>query len=172
MNAAYLAIPIILIRYGLLYILNKEALPRAAYFPPLIGRERAAFWFYTVSNILIFVYLFFLRIMTDSVLFYIGLVIYCLGILLCIVSIANFAKPKQNGINTKGLYRFTRNPIYVAYFIYYLGCVMLTQSLILLILLIIFQVSAHWIILSEERWCVKEFGDEYIEYMKKVRRYI
>ncbi len=37
---------------------------------------------------------------------------------------------------------------------------------------IVFQISAYWIILSEERWCVKKFGEEYINYMNKVRRYI
>jgi protein-S-isoprenylcysteine O-methyltransferase Ste14 len=37
---------------------------------------------------------------------------------------------------------------------------------------LVFQISSHWIILSEERWCVKQFGDEYIDYMKRVRRYI
>ena len=172
MNAFPLLIPIILIRYGLLSILNKEALKRAAFIPPLNGREKAAYWFYQVSSILLFVYQFFLLIRTDTVWFFPGLIIYSVGILFCIVSISNFAKPEENGINLKGLYRVSRNPIYVAYFIYFLGCVLLTYSLILLILLIIYQVSAHWIILSEERWCVKEFGEKYIEYMKKVRRYI
>lgn len=172
MNAFLTLIPIILIRYGLLGILNKEALKRAAFFTPLIGREKVAFWFYQIANFLIFLYLFFLKIRIDSVWFYVGLIIYSLGIILCIVSVSNFAKPKENGINLKGLYRVSRNPMYVAYFIYFLGCVLLTHSIILLAFLIVFQISAHWIILSEERWCVKEFGEEYIKYMNKVRRYI
>ncbi len=62
--------------------------------------------------------------------------------------------------------------MYVAYFIYFLGCVFLTQSIILLTLLMVFQISAHWIILSEERWCINKFGGEYKKYMNEVRRYI
>ncbi len=131
-----------------------------------------ALWCYQISTILISVYLFFLKIQTDHAWFYIGLIVYAFGILFCTISIIDFAKPKDNGINVKGLYRISRNPIYIAYFIYFLGCVMLTYSWVLLLLLIIFQISAHWIILSEERWCMKEFGEEYIAYMKKVRRYI
>jgi len=172
MNAFVLLIPIIFIRYGLIRIFNKAALKRAAFYPPLVGKEKGAFWCYQVSTLLFFVCLFFLKIRTDSILFYIGLIVFCIGVLFCIVSILNFAKPKESGLNLKGLYRVSRHPIYVAYFIYFSGCVLLTCSLLLLIFLIIFQVSAHWIILSEERWCVKEFGQEYIEYMKKVRRYI
>ncbi|KAF5050159.1 methyltransferase family protein [Sedimentibacter saalensis] len=172
MNSFITLIPLIVIRFGLLSILDKEALKRAAFFAPLVGKEKVAYLFYQITNIMIFVYLCFLKITTDSYWFNLGLVIYGLGVLLCLISILNFAKPSKNGINLKGLYRFSRNPMYVAYFIYFLGCVLLTKSLILFSIVIVFQISAHWIILSEERWCVKKFGKEYINYMTNVRRYI
>lgn len=172
MNAFLTVIPLILIRYGILSIIDKDSLKRASFFAPLIGREKVAFWVYQITTVLILLYLLLLKIKTDSDWFYIGLVIYSLGIILYAVSIVNYAKPKMNGINLNGLYRVSRNPMYIAYFIYFLGCALLTHSLILLALLIGFQVSAHWIILSEERWCIKKFGEEYIKYMNKVRRYI
>lgn len=173
MNAVVAIIPIILIRFGLLSILDKEAIKRAAFFAPLIGKEKVAYWFYQISSILIFVYPCLLKIKTTNPYWlYAGLVIYALGIILSFISVLNFAKPAKNGINIKGLYQVSRNPMYVAYFIYFTGCVLLTQSLILLAILLVFQLSAHWIILSEERWCVNKFGEEYINYMNKVRRYI
>jgi protein-S-isoprenylcysteine O-methyltransferase Ste14 len=172
MNSFITLIPLILIRFGLLSLLDKESLKRAAFFAPLIGKEKVAYLFYQITNIMIFVYLCFLKITTDPYWFNVGLILYGLGVLLCIVSVLNFARPSENGINLKGLYRFSRNPMYVAYFIYFLGCVLLTKSLILFAILIVFQVSSHWIILSEERWCIKKFGKEYINYMTKVRRYI
>ena len=79
---------------------------------------------------------------------------------MCLASVSSFAKPAKNGINLKGLYRISRNPMYVSYFIYFLGCVLLTQSLLLLAILVAFQISTHWIILSEERWCIKKFGEK------------
>ncbi|MEL7650040.1 MAG: isoprenylcysteine carboxylmethyltransferase family protein [Sedimentibacter sp.] len=172
MNSFITLIPLILIRFGLLSILDKDSLKRAAFFAPLIGKEKAAYWFYQTSNIMIFVYLCFHRITTDPYWFSVGLGVYGVGVLLCFVSVLNFARPSKNGINLNGLYRVSRNPMYVAYFIYFLGCVLLTKSLILLAILIVFQISSHWIILSEERWCVKKFGKEYTNYMTKVRRYI
>lgn len=172
MNGFLLLLPFVLIRFGVLSLFHAEGLTRAAFFAPLIGREKDAYWVYQFSNILFFVYLFFLQVAADSYWFLIGLATYGLGALLCLISVISFAKPEENGINTKGLYGISRNPMYVAYFIYFLGCVLLTQSLLLFIILIIFQLSAHWIILSEERWCIQKFGDEYIRYMNKVRRYI
>lgn len=172
MNGFLLLIPFILIRFGLLRVLSKEGLKRAASFAPLIGKEKIAYWFYQISNVLIFVYLFFLKVTTDSYWFYAGLVTYGLGVLLCIASVFNFARPAEDGINLNGLYRISRNPMYMAYFIYFLGCVLLTRSLLLLAILMVFQISSHWIILSEERWCIKKFGEEYKNYMNRVRRYI
>ncbi|UWG99219.1 phospholipid methyltransferase [Dehalobacter sp. DCM] len=172
MNAFLLVIPIILLRYGLLYVINKEALQRASFFAPLIGREKIAFWIYQISTAFILLYLFVLQIKTDSVGFYIGLIISGGGLILYAGALINYAKPKMNGININGLYHLSRNPMYVAYFIYFLGCVFLTRSWIFLALLIIFQISVHFIIWSEERWCMKEFGEEYINYMNRVRRYL
>ncbi|MDF2613953.1 MAG: phospholipid methyltransferase [Clostridia bacterium] len=172
MNAFLIVVPIILIRYGLLNAINKEALKRASFFAPLVGREKVAFWVYQITTAFILLYLLLLKIKTDSEWLYIGLIIYSLGLILYAVSIVNYAKPKMNGINLNGLYQVSRNPMYVAYFICFLGGVFLTRSWVLLALLLSFQISGHWIILSEERWCIRKFGEEYIKYMNKVRRYI
>jgi len=172
MNAFWTVIPIILIRYGLLSIINKEALKRASFFAPLFGKEIIAFWIYQIVTALMLIYLFLLKIRTDSDWFYIGFIICCIGIVLYAVSIVNYANPKLNGINSNGLYQVSRNPMYIAYFIYFFGCVLLTHSWILFAMLIIFQISVHWIILSEERWCIKKFGEQYLRYMNETRRYL
>ena len=101
-----------------------------------------------------------------------GLAVYAVGLVLLTISMVNFAVPSENGFNQNGLYRFSRNPMYVAYFIFFLGCVLLTQSPVLAVFVLIFQIAAHWIILSEERWCTEKFGEEYRKYMETVRRYI
>jgi len=118
MNGFLLLIPFLLIRFGLLSLLNKDSLIRAAFFAPLIGAEKIAYWVYQISNILFFIYIFFLKVTTGSFWFYAGLALYALGLLLCLVSILNFAYPAENGINLKGLYRFSRNPMYVASFVF------------------------------------------------------
>ncbi len=35
----------------------------------------------------------------------------------------------------------------------------------------VYQISTHSIIISEERWCLEKFGNEYKEYMARVGRY-
>jgi protein-S-isoprenylcysteine O-methyltransferase Ste14 len=172
MTAFLLMIPLFFIRFGLLGMINRDALSRAAFFAPLEGKEKTAYLFYQVSNIFIILYSFFLKIQTEPSLFFIGLFVYISGVSILTVSTVNFAKPKQSGINMNGIYKISRNPMYIGYFMYFLGCVLLTHSLVLLLSLLVFQISTHWIILSEERWCINNFGNEYINYMNKVRRYI
>ena len=116
---------------------------------------------------------FLLEIKFDwSVFFYVGMTIYLLGLALCAISMRDFARPYANGMNTKGLYRYFHNPMYVAYFVCFLGMALLTKSLTFFIILIIFQLSGHWIIRSEERWCLTQFDQAYRDYMRKVRRYL
>ena len=172
MNAAFLLIPFLLIRFLLLGLYNRQALARAAFFAPLAGAEKAAYWVYQLATLLLFVYPFFLKVQTGGPWFYTGMGVLGLGAVLCAVSVVDFAKPAQDGFNCNGLYRFSRNPLYVGYFFYFLGCVLLTRSFLLLAVLAAFQVSAHWIILAEERWCTAQFGPRYTAYKARVRRYL
>lgn len=62
MNGFLLLIPFFLIRFGLLALLNKKAILRAARFSPCCGNEKIAYWVYQVSNVAIFVMLLFLSV--------------------------------------------------------------------------------------------------------------
>jgi len=172
MSSVILLIPFFLIRFGLLSTLNRGAVGRAAHFAPMQGQEQWAYWVYQLSTVGILVTVALQSIRwTPAWLFGLGLAVYVLGLAGCGASVVSFAAPADHGLRTRGAYRFSRNPMYVAYFVYFLGCVLLTQSLGLLGLVFLFQFSAHWIILAEERWCAEQFGGEYEQYKKRVRRY-
>lgn len=172
-NSVLLLIPFLLIRFALLAFINKDAVQRAAHFAPMYRNELIAYLIYQISNIGIFVYLLFLKIKMGSMLWFgFGILCYLFGLFLCAVSIVHFSFPSDEGLNTNGIYHFSRNPMYVAYFICFSGMALLTRSWVLFGLVLIFQISAHWIILAEERECIQKFGDSYEKYMREVRRYI
>lgn len=171
MNAFWALIPVILVRYVLLGLLNKEALKRAAFFPERHGSEKAAYWLYQAATAVLLLYPIWLTIQPGQLYFYLGLLLYGGGLAIFAASAWAFARTGK-GFTAEGLYRISRNPMYIGYFLYFLGCAIMTRSLILLATVIVFQISAHWIIRSEERWCIREFGEKYEAYMKKVRRYL
>ena len=173
MRGFWLLMPFLFVRFILLGVLRKEAVERAAHCAPMAGRERIVYYVYQISNIVIFLYLFFCRVRADlSGWFYSGVFFYGLGLCLCVAAVVCFSAPDGDGLNRNGVYRFSRNPMYVAYFICFMGMALLVQSLVLAAVVVVFQVSAHWIILAEERWCLENFGTEYKRYMGEVRRYL
>ena len=173
MNGFLLLIPFFIIRFVLLRRLSSSALQRAAHFAPMQGKEKIAYYVYQISNVGIVLYPLFLTIQINT-LWYLtaGLLCYLLGLSLCAVTMVSFSAPDHTGLNMNGVYRFSRNPMYVAYFICFIGIALLTQSRVLFAMVVVFQVSAHWIILAEERWCLEKFGADYERYMHRVRRYI
>ena len=173
MNGFLLLLPFLAIRFGLLAARSKDAVWRAARFAPRQGGEKIAYGFYQLSNLAFFLVLLFTKVRPEgSWQAGAGAACYCLGLFLCALSVLHFASPDSTGLNTGGIYRISRNPMYIAYFVCFLGMVLLTRSPILLGILLVFQISSHWIILSEERWCAEKFGPAWQEYAKRVRRYL
>ncbi|MEY8387760.1 isoprenylcysteine carboxylmethyltransferase family protein [Oscillospiraceae bacterium 38-13] len=168
---ALLLVPFFLIRFGLMALLDREALGRAAHFPPFRGGEQWAYWVYQLSTAALVLGLCPLRL-RYSRLFLPGAAVYILGLGLLTWATVDFCAPAENGLRQRGSYRVSRNPMYVAYFVFFAGCVLLAESWALAAVLVCFQASAHWIILAEERWCAERFGEAYRQYRKRVRRYI
>lgn len=72
-----------------------------------------------------------------------------------------------------GPYGFTRNPIYLAFGMMYLGVTMIFDSAYLLVLLVIILVLFDRTqIPREERYLEETFGEEFRSYKAKVRRWI
>lgn len=84
---------------------------------------------------------------------------------------APFDPPKE--IVVRGLYRYVRNPMYVAALLALTGEVILFGSIsILIYAAIVFTVFHLWIIFYEEPTLKRKFGASYERYCMKVSRWI
>ena len=132
MNGGVLLIPFLAVRFLLPPAFDSAALRRAAYFAPMQGAERLAYGVYQISNTGIFLYLFFLKISAAlSWPFCAGAACYGIGLCLLSASLVAFSRPDCGKMKETGLYRLSRNPMYVAYFICFLGMALLTRSVLL-----------------------------------------
>ncbi len=76
-------------------------------------------------------------------------------------------------IVSDGVFRFSRNPIYLAFTLFYLSAAFLFNSLWLLALLVpVLLVMRYSVIAREERYLENKFGTEYSDYKRRVRRWI
>ncbi|MBN8551754.1 MAG: isoprenylcysteine carboxylmethyltransferase family protein [Caulobacterales bacterium] len=72
-----------------------------------------------------------------------------------------------------GPYRFSRNPMYVGFTLVYLGLALGLQSPSALILLLPCLALMTWgVILREERYLAARFGQAYLDYKDRVRRWL
>lgn len=84
----------------------------------------------------------------------------------------NPAKPPHLLV-VEGPFRRTRNPIYIAYVSYLLGCAVFFGSPSLFIISVLFFLAMNYLVVSvEEPLLEKKFGNAYKKYVKKVPRWI
>jgi len=104
------------------------------------------------------------------------------GILLGVASVADFRKANTTilpagrpttAVVDGGPYRFTRNPMYLAMTIGYLGLSLLFNTVwALLALPAVVIIIDIFVIRREERYLTNKFGEEYRAYCSRVRRWL
>jgi protein-S-isoprenylcysteine O-methyltransferase Ste14 len=78
-----------------------------------------------------------------------------------------------NSLVMSGIYRFSRNPIYLAMTLLYIAAALSFRALPALILLPAALVALHFgVIRPEERYLESKFPEEYRAYRSRVRRWI
>jgi protein-S-isoprenylcysteine O-methyltransferase Ste14 len=76
-------------------------------------------------------------------------------------------------IASDGPYRFTRNPAYVGMALVYVGIALCSQALwVLLPLPVVLAIIDRGVIAREERYLERKFGQEYLDYKGRVRRWL
>ena len=87
-------------------------------------------------------------------------------------TLANLYKPVSH-IATEGPFRYTRNPAYLSMTMMYTGIASLANALWAIILLpVALLVIQRGVIEREERYLERKFGEEYLSYKARVRRWI
>ena len=128
-----------------------------------------------------FDFLFPLPIVTGSSLWFSGSIVIAIAFLLVAIAIFQFRQAKTHvepwkstsTIIHRGVYRYSRNPIYLAFCIVTAGIGMVLNSwwVVSAILPLMFLLR-RLVIAREEAYLEKKFGDEYLAYQKTVRRWI
>jgi protein-S-isoprenylcysteine O-methyltransferase Ste14 len=116
----------------------------------------------------------YVRYVAGTVLFIIGLVIGIAGIQRLRASSTNISTDlPATALVIDGIYRWSRNPLYLALTLAYVGLAIAAGSAWAIILLIpLLVVMNIGVISREERYLEREFGDAYRAYKSRVRRWL
>jgi protein-S-isoprenylcysteine O-methyltransferase Ste14 len=118
------------------------------------------------------IYSVFLPLKLGTIWFYAGLLITLIGLVGSMMTVVNWASTPAGKIVTRGLYRFSRHPIYVTEVLLLLGVSMASASWVFLLFPLIVGVGAVYFIKIEEAQCIGHYGNAYREYMNTTPRWI
>jgi len=96
------------------------------------------------------------------VLVVVGLVLFCVG-----AGQIYMAKIRKSGLVTGGLYRFVRHPQYIALTLFGLGILLTWGRAVTFIAFFVMMFLYYYLARSEERTCVRLFGEAYERYRER-----
>lgn len=119
-----------------------------------------------------FIYSVFLPLQLGKVWFFMGLVIFLIALVISLSATFVVRTTPTDKPFTKGPYRYSRHPLYVAETLIFISITIASVSWVFLLLTVIIG-SFHLIYESaEEQYCLKRYGKDYREYMDRTPRWI
>lgn len=73
---------------------------------------------------------------------------------------------------TKGIYGFSRNPMYLFYDLYFVGTFLINGALVFLILSVLLIANLHFLIIQEEKYLNMTHGESFKAYSRRTSRYL
>jgi protein-S-isoprenylcysteine O-methyltransferase Ste14 len=125
-------------------------------------------------------YLVSIDYLVSETIVWIGLGLIHLAFLLIFIAQRNMANEWRIGIDnenkvnliTKGMFGISRNPIFLGVIIVFIGLFLIIPNTLTAIILVTGVLVIQVQVRLEEEFLLKSLGDEYKEYMTKVKRWI
>ncbi|MDO5718830.1 MAG: isoprenylcysteine carboxylmethyltransferase family protein [Tissierellia bacterium] len=114
----------------------------------------------------------FIPIKTGTNLFNVGIFIYIISLILSIYTGISFVTAPKDRLITKGIYKYSRNPVYFCNILVILSTAFISGTAIYLIFLAIYLLTSYFTIRVEEKYLLQRYSSEYREYLTKTPRYI
>lgn len=131
-----------------------------------VGALGNMFWLMAMA------YSVFLPFRLGTIWFPVGLCVFLFGLALMAMATFNFIAAPPDKVIVRGAYHFSRHPMYLATLFIYLGCSIAAASWLFLFISVISAFFWHREALIEERYCLKAYGSDYLEYLNRTPRWI
>ncbi len=103
--------------------------------------------------------------------FFVGGLVFLLSLFVFVAAFHAYGTAPMEKTICNGIYRYSRNPMYLAFHVGMLGVCIASASLWLLLIMLPFILFTHLVVLGEERYCTQTYGKEYLVYKSQTPRY-
>ena len=117
------------------------------------------------------VYSVFLPLELGTVWFYVGLPVAVTGLVMSKVVLVNWATAPPDKPLTRGLYRYSRHPMYFTGFIFLVGVSLAAASWVFLVYTALITALSLYFAPLEEEACLEKYGAAYRDYMNRTPRW-
>jgi len=170
-NAWILVLPMLLIFFFAIKVTAARESGEAGDFQ-LTKKEKRIINAIFLPMIVAFVYAVFLPLQSATAWLISGFVTYLFGIVFIIAAIRNFATSPKNRLVTNGVYRLSRNPMYVGLLLMQIGVGIACSSWLYLLLTVVLMILLNANLSAEERYCLYRYGEDYQKYRDSTPRWI
>lgn len=170
-NAWILVIPMLLIFFFAVKVTSARESGEAGAFQ-LTKKEKRVINAIFLPMVVSFVYAVFLPLQSATAWLISGLAVYLFGMFFIIVAVLNFATSPKNRLVTTGVYRFSRNPMYVGLLLMQFGVGIACSSWLYLLLTVALMILLNANLSAEERYCLYRYGEDYQKYLNNTPRWI
>lgn len=129
-------------------------------------------FFMLIFGKLIIIYSVFVPIKANTFYFYLGIIIYTFGIACSVYAMYYFSKADLTHPVTKGIYKYSRHPMQVMYYLSWIGLGLISGTWIIIIYALVFPLLTIPSLKAQENDCLKKYGEEYGEYIKNTPRFL
>lgn len=171
MSAFPLVVPWLAVRHVVPALAGGDGAARAAH-TAFAEKDVAARIAYDLLTAAVVLLTLALTVRAEGALLAVGAALYAGGLALETRATWDFCRPGPHGFADDGLFRLSRNPMYISYLLVLLGIAALTVSPLMLALTLGLQAAGHRLVLAEERWRLARYGKPYEAYLRRVRRYL
>ncbi len=117
-------------------------------------------------------YSIFLPLKLETTWLYIGLPICFLAMIISFMAGVSFATTPLDDPVTRGIYRISRHPIYLAGFLINLGVGIACASWIFIVCALLWIICMQIGVIDEERFLLEKYGEAYREYIEQTPKWI
>ena len=117
------------------------------------------------------VYSVFLPLELGTVWFYVGLPVAIAGLVMSKIVLVNWAMAPPDEPLTRGMYRYSRHPMYFTYFIFLIGVSLAAASWVFLVYTVLITALSFYFAPVEEAACLEKYGAAYRDYMNRTPRW-
>ncbi len=165
---------VFLLQMMVILFLNKQA-GEKGHIPAGIKRTKAeicAGYFANFIWLLTLVLSVFLPLQINTYWFYIGFFLFLFGLVILSFATFDFITTPADQVISKGVYKFSRHPMYLATFAICIGTGIACFSKLFILLTILMVVFFYIEAVAEEKYCLNKYREDYLDYINRTPRWL